>query len=235
MKLLHILEKYDTTLLDQISSDKVDEAMNLRLPQPVIIQEITSALSSQSYISNKILYGKPPTFAMLHLILQSPDFMVEAEGFQAKVLAYIKELSVRANQTKTHHEKNPQLYIKILRKAWENDGRIDKNEAQILELVKCEFGIWDREHFILMHDESILGLWDIDHEYYQIRNHLLATGIMLTYENKYVIADEVVVQIRKAFGIEIMDEAYKRLLNSLSKEDLALALNSYHLQVRKSR
>ena len=231
MKLLHILEKYDTALLDQISADKVDEAINLRLPQPVIIQEITSALSSQSYISNKILYGKPPTFAILNLILQSPDFMVEAEGFQARVLDYIKELSVRATQTKTHHEKNPQLYIKILRKAWENDGRIDKSEAQILELVKYEFGIWDREHFILMHDESILGLWDIDHEYYQIRNHLLATGIMLTYENKYVIADEVVVQIRKAFGIEIMDESYKRLLSSLSKEDLALALNYYHLNV----
>jgi len=43
---------------------------------------------------------------MLNLILQSPDFMVDAEGFQGTVLDYIKELSVKANQTKTHHEKN---------------------------------------------------------------------------------------------------------------------------------
>jgi len=59
MKLVDILEKFDTALLDQISADKIDEAINLRLPRPVIIQEIVSALSSQSYISNKILYGKP--------------------------------------------------------------------------------------------------------------------------------------------------------------------------------
>ena len=72
MKLIHILEKYDTALLDQISADKVDEAISLRLPQPVIIQEIISALSSQSYIANKILYCKPPAFAILNLIFYSP-------------------------------------------------------------------------------------------------------------------------------------------------------------------
>jgi hypothetical protein len=35
MKLVTILEKYDTILLDQISSDKVDETISLRLPRPV--------------------------------------------------------------------------------------------------------------------------------------------------------------------------------------------------------
>ena len=231
MKLLPILEKYDTVLLDQISADKVDEAITLRLPQSVIIQEIISALSSQSYISNKILYGKPPTFGILNLILQSPDFMAEVEGFRAKVLDYVRELSARAAENKTSQEKNQQLYIKILRKAWENDSQIDKSEAHILELVKQELGIWDREHFALMHDESILSLWDVDQEYYLARNQLLTTGILLTYENTYVIADEVAAQIRKAFGIEIMDDSYKRLLNSLTNEDLSLALNYYQLNV----
>ena len=100
MKLLHILEKYDTVLLDQISSDKVDEAITLRLPQSVVVQEIISALSSQSYISNKILYGKPPTLKSSNLVLQSPDFMVEVEGFRAKVLDYIRELSTRAAENR---------------------------------------------------------------------------------------------------------------------------------------
>ena len=93
MKLIHILEKYDAALLDQISADKVDETISLRLPQPVIIQEIISALSSQSYIANKILYCKPPAFAILNLILQAPDCTVEVESFRLNVLNYIKELS----------------------------------------------------------------------------------------------------------------------------------------------
>lgn len=231
MKLHNILEKYDTTLLDQISSDKIDEAINLRLPATVIVQEIISALSSQSYISTRILYGKPPSFAILNLILQSEGYTVDVEGFREKVLGYVKELSNRAARNKTSHEKNPQLYIKILRKAWENDGQIDKSEAHILELVKHELGIWEREHFTLMHEESILKLWDIDQEYYHARNHLLTSGIILTHENKYLIAEEVAVQIRKAFGIDIMDDSYKRLLNSLSREDLIFVLSQNQLNV----
>jgi len=231
MKLHNILEKYDTTLLDQISADKIDEAINLRLPLIVIVQEIISALSSQSYISNKIAYGKPPTFAILNLILQSEGYMVDVEGFREKVLDYVKELSNRAATNNNSKEKNPQLYIKILKRAWENDGQIDKSESHILELVKYELGIWEREHFTLMHDESILKLWDIDQEYYYARNHLLTSGIILTHENKYIIADEVAIQIRKAFGIDIMDDSYRRLLNSLTRDDLIFVLSQNQLNV----
>lgn len=235
MKLIQLLQGYDTSLLDQISTDKIDEAITLRLPQTVIIQEIISALSSQSYISGKVVYGKPPTFALLNLILQSSDFKVEVEGFREKVLRYIEELTLRASQNKGNHNKNPQLYIKILKRAWESDGLIDKNEANILEVVRQELGIWDREHFILMHDESIISLWNIEQEYYQARNHLLATGIVLTSDNNYIIADEVAIQIRKAFGIEIMDDSYQRLLSCFNKEDLVLVLESNRLNVSGSK
>jgi hypothetical protein len=137
MKLLQILEGYDTILLDQISSDKVDETISLRLPQLVIIQEIVSALSSQSYISDRILYAKPPTFAILNLVLQSQDCIVEVDGFKTRALDYIRELSLKCAQNKSTHNKNAPLYIKILKKAWENDGLIDKSEAHIVDSVPC--------------------------------------------------------------------------------------------------
>lgn len=225
MKLLSILDHYETTSLDQLSSDKIDEAISLRLPKSVIIQEITSALSSQSYISDRVLYARPPAFAILNLILQAPSCMTEVDGFQAKVSEYIKELASRASQSKNSADKNPRLYVKILKRAWENDGLIDKSEANILDLVKSELGIWDREHFTLLHDPSILELWNIEQEYYAVRNFLLTTGIILTYENKYVIADEVALQIRKTFGMELMDEQYKRLLNNFNRDELAQVLD----------
>ncbi|MCF6406764.1 DUF2791 family P-loop domain-containing protein [Chitinophaga filiformis] len=231
MKLVNILETYDTALLDQLSADKIDEAISLRLPQSVIVQEIVSALSSQSYISDKILYARPPAFAILNLILQSPSFMVEIEGFRTRVLEYVKELTARVAQNNYSPGKNPVLYVKILKKAMENDGIIDKSEVGILELVKTELGIWDREHFVLMHDASIISLWDIEQEYYLTRNFLLATGIMLTLDNKYLIADEVAIQVRKSFGIELIDEAYRRMLNCFTREELAQVLAYYHLNV----
>jgi hypothetical protein len=231
MKLSDLLQEYDTVLLDQLSADKIDEAITLRLPTPVIVQEIISALSSQSYIANKIIYGKPPLFAILNLVLQSSGFKVEIEGFRSRVLSHVEELSHQAARSKSIQSKNAQLYIKILRKSWESDGVVDKSEAHILELVKQELGIWDREHYMLMHDESILQLWDIDHEYYQARNYLLSTGILLTSDACYIIAEEVAVQIRKAFGIDIMDDSYKRLLDCLGRDDLAFALEQFNLNI----
>jgi len=229
MKLIEILTTYDTSSLDQISADKVDEVLNLRLPPSVIMQEIVSALSSQSYISKKILYSKPPSFALLNLVLQSPGYMVEIEGFKELVLDYGRQLTAKAAQRKGTNDKNTRLYVKILQRSWENDGMVDKNEANILDLLKQELGIWEREHFILMHDESIISLWNIEQEYNVTRNQLLSSGIILTYGSKYVIADEVAVQIRKTFGIEMMDDAFKRLLVGLNREDLAQMLGHYQL------
>jgi hypothetical protein len=99
MKLLQILENYDEGLLDQISSDKVDEAVNLRLPKAVIVQEIISALGSQSYISAKILYGKPPVYAILNLILQAPGFIVDVDGFRTNVLEEVKNFATIDDHT----------------------------------------------------------------------------------------------------------------------------------------
>jgi hypothetical protein len=231
MKIQEILQTYDTHLLDQISADKVDEAITLRLPTAVIMQEIVSALSSQSYISNKILYARPPAYAILDLILQSPAFTIAIEGFQVKVTEYVRQLSQRAMQINTLNKKHTQLYTKILKRAWENDNLIDKSEAHILELVKQELGIWDREHYLLLHDESIIGLWNIEQEFYSSRNQLLSSGIVLTHNNHYVIAEEVAFQIRKAFGIEIIDSAFQRLLNCLTKEDLAFTLEAFQFNV----
>ncbi|RYY54703.1 MAG: hypothetical protein EOO09_13230, partial [Chitinophagaceae bacterium] len=227
MKLQAILESYDTVVLDQISADKVDEVVNLRLPQPVIVQEIIGALTSQSYISSKIQYGRPPMYAILNLILQAPDHGVSVEGFREAVLAYVNDLSSRAGQNKHGEERSIELYTKILKRAWENDGIVDKSEAHILELVKDELCIYDQEHFALMHDPSIISLWDIDQEYYLARNILLSSGIILAFENKYIIAEEVAVQIRKTFGIELMDNSLRRMLNRLGKEELAVPLTFY--------
>ncbi|MBK8383082.1 MAG: DUF2791 family P-loop domain-containing protein [Ignavibacteria bacterium] len=187
----------------------------------VIIQEIISALGSLSYITNALNPTKPPAFSFLNLILSSPNYSVPVDGFQERVLNMTKELSVIANGGKElSSKKNYQLYLNILKTAWEDDNSIDKSEASILGALRAELGIWNREHFLIEHHPNIIQYWDMNSSYISIRNHFLITGIVLTFENNYVIAEEVATQIQRALGIEINDIAYKRLLNNFKREQL---------------
>lgn len=230
MKLIDILNSYSDSALDQISSDKIDEAVNLRLPRAVIIQEICSALSSLSYISQALAPTKPPAYSFLNLLLNASNYSLPVDGFQEEVLSLTKILSNIANEGKElSSKKNYQLYLNILRRAWEDDNTIDRSEASILGALRTELDIWNREHHLLEHHPQILKLWDMNNAYIAARNHFLTTGLVLTFDNNFVIAEEVALQIYRALGIELKDESYKRLLNNLTKEQLQIVLQNLGL------
>jgi len=236
MKLADILNSYSDSALDQIASDKIDEAVNLRLPRSVIIQEINSALSSLSYISNTLNPTKPPAYSFLNLILSSPDYSIPVEGFQELVLSKTKELSIIALERKElSSKKNYELYQNILKRAWEYEDNIDNSEAVLLNALRIELGIWNREHFLIEHHPDIIHYWDMNSNYIAIRNHFLITGIVLTYQNNYVIADEVAVQIQRALGIEISDSSFTRLLSNLKKEQLQFILENVGFTISGSK
>ena len=137
MKLNEILEKYSDQAIDQLATDKVDEAANLRLPRSVIIQEIQAALSSLSYVASALAPSRPPTYAFLKLLLHAPNHLQPVEGFQEKVISATKEMSQRAQSGRgLSVEKNYQLYINVLKNAWESDNEIDRSEAQLLKTLR---------------------------------------------------------------------------------------------------
>jgi hypothetical protein len=231
MKLIEIIEKYSDGAIDQLSSDKINEPANLRLPRSVVIQEINAALSSLSYVASALAPSKPPTYAFIKLLLDAPDHIMAVEGFQEKVLLATKDMTERAKTGQgLSSDKNYQLYIKILKSAWESNLEIDRSEAELLESLRNELGIWTREHLLLEHHPDIRQLWDSSGSYISVRNHLLLTGLVLTYENNYAIADEVVIQIRRAWGIDLEKKAYERMLNLFKNEQLYTPLNNIGLQ-----
>lgn len=232
MKLAEILEKYSNSAIDQIAADKVDESANLRLPRNIIIQEICSALNSLSYISSVLEPTRPPTYAFIKLLLDSPEHKMPIEGFQEKVMETTKKMTERAKSGKgLSTGKNYQLYINILKNAWESDQEIDHSEAMLLEALRNELGIWKREHLLLEHHPEVRELWDYPGAYVSSRNKLLVTGIVMTYENHYVIADEITYQIRKSWGIDLEQFSYNRLLKALKNEHLHKFLQQTGLQV----
>ena len=92
MNILQILEKYSDAAIDQLATDKIDESANLRLPRNIIIQEISSALSSLTYVAGALAPSRPPTYSFIKLLLESPDYILPVEGFQDRVLSNFQGL-----------------------------------------------------------------------------------------------------------------------------------------------
>ncbi|TVM02704.1 MAG: hypothetical protein CV087_08980 [Candidatus Brocadia sp. WS118] len=236
MKILEILKKYSDAAIDQLAADKVDESANLRLPRTVIVQEIASALSSLTYVAGALAPSRPPTYAFIKLLLEAPDYRLPVEGYQEKVLHATKEMTTKAQSGKgLSAEKNYQLYINVLKNAWESGNEIDRSEALLLEALRKELGIWTREHLLLEHHPDVRRLWDGSSAYVSSRNHLLLTGLALTYENNYILAEEVALQIRRAWGIDLKKDTYERLLSGMKNEQLYKALEKTSLQVSGSK
>ncbi len=235
IKAKEILEQYSDTALDKISVDKMDEAIILRLPRSVIIQEIAEALNSLTYVAKALASTRPPTYAFLILLLDNPCHSMPIEGFQEKVLAKTKEMTLKAETIKGFSgDKNYQLYLKILKAAWEDD-RIERNEELLLEALRNELKIWPNEHLVLEHHPDITNIEDFSRAYTAARNHLLLSGLVLTFNNHYLLADEVSGQIRRTWGIDLENAPYNRLLNAMTKTQLYNILEKIGLQVSGSK
>ncbi|HAB51672.1 MAG: hypothetical protein A2315_17610 [Ignavibacteria bacterium RIFOXYB2_FULL_35_12] len=232
MKIFKILEKYSDVAIDQLAADKVDESANLRLPRNIIVQEIISALSSLTYVAEALAPSKPPNYAFIKLLLEAQDHMLPVEGFQEKVMQATFEMTTKAQSGEGLLTiKNYKLYINVLKNAWESGNEIDRSEAQLLEALRNELGIWTREHLLLEHHTEIKKLWDVSDSYVAARNRLLLTGLVLTFENNFVIAEEVALQIRRVWGIDLEKDCYERMLNGVKNEQLYNALEKVVLMV----
>lgn len=236
MRVIEILDSYSDSALDQLSADKLDEVANLRLPRAVLIQEIAAALGSQSYVANALAPCQPPTYSFLSLLFDAPEHKLPVAGLKEAVLFRVEELRYEAADGKRlSTRKNYSLYMRILANAWESEGLIDRSEALLLEALRNELGIWTSEHLLLEHHPDIQPLWRSDTAFEKVRNHLLTTGMVMVYEDQFVIAEEVYTQIRRTWGIELSNEAYGRLLAYLSNNQLKDALEKTDLQLSGSK
>lgn len=236
MKLGEVLNGLSDEALDQLAADKVDEVSSLRLPRPVLVQEVSGALSSLSYVAGALAPPRPPTYAFLKLLLEAEGYMVEAQGFREQVLATTESLTQRvARGDGLSTSKNYDLYLTILRTAFENDGVIDRSEALLLQALRESLGIWTREHLLLEHHPSIRPFWDGGHAFERARNHLLSTGLVLTHGTSYLIAEEVADQIRQAWDMVLPDGAYARLLERFTGQQLRTVLEAAGLPLSGSK
>ncbi len=230
MQLKDIISKYSDDDLDQLSKDKLDEISNVRLPRAVLEQEIANALGSFSYIADILSASRPPTYAFIKILMEAENFSLPAEGFRDAVMRrtdMITDWISSGNGLPSG--KNYDLYRAMLHAAWEQDERIDASEARMLEALRCELGLSMREHLLFEHHPDVRVTWDSPRAYETARNYLLSRGLVLTVDDYFVLPDEVRLQVRRYWGMELHDIDYRALLNLLTSKQLYEVLSTVGL------
>lgn len=229
-----ILQGYSEQDLESFARDKIDDFEHLRLPKSVLIDELYSLFTDASYLKEKLAFRAPPSYDILHVLLNSKGYEHEINDFKNKVLKKTDELVTRTEtEDRIGSGENYDLYVRMLRTAWHNDDEIKQNEADLLETLRSELSITFEEHFILEHHQDIKDLWDHGSPFKRERNHLLQSGILFTgqEENKYVVPEEIAHQVLDLWGIELDHEDYSRLLDYFKKSELSLILEKFGLHI----
>ncbi|WP_347332115.1 BREX system ATP-binding domain-containing protein [Marinimicrobium locisalis] len=236
MKLGDILAQYPETGLDQLARDKLDEIANVRLPRQVLEQEIATALSSFAYIADVLAESRPPTYAILKLLMESPDRTLEAVGFRERVLARTDEITEWIGSGEgLPDNKGYEIYRRMLCAAWEAEERIDESEGRMLEALREALDMSMREHLLMEHHPDVRPLWESGRAYELARNYLLGRGLVLATGDHYILPDEVRIQVRRYWGMELHDADYRRLLMELTGRQLRDILNVSGLPLSGSK
>lgn len=231
MILEQILSGYSIDDLEQLSANKVMDIGHIRLPKEVLIEELSNIINTPSYVNKIINYRNPPNFQILDIILNSPDFKVQVKGFKDQVIEHSNRFINIAKETDWQKgAKNYSLYLKLLKAAWESDHQIDSSEFTILNVLRDELNISFKEHIVLQHHPELINFWMKDNYYERERNYLISTGILLPIDqNYYVIAESIGKYIRRAWGMDLSNDQYTRMLNLLSNNDLSIILQNHDL------
>jgi hypothetical protein len=230
LKLKTILDSYPIEVLEKIAANKISDITHLKLPKQALIQELCEILCSHSYISAVLSLRQPPCFTIINTLLEQDDYNYDVLAFKPKVLTETESLQKKAAAKVVFQaKKDYDLYLKMLKTAWELDNSIDRSEANLLSALRSEFDISYQEHAILEHHPEMIQFWSSDNFFERERNYLMSKGILLTYENHYLLAEDIVPYIKKLWNLEMNTTDYKRFLSYLTVQQLEAVLKQFFL------
>jgi hypothetical protein len=232
MKLKGILQQLPQDAVESLARQRLSQVTDIRLPHTVLVDELAEVFGTSAYVTAQVGLRHPPCFGILHLLLNAPDFSLPAEGFRQKVQEETERMVALANRNPLFPKpKQYGLYLKMLVAAWELDNDINPSEANLLRALRSELGISLMEHFVIEHHTELHRFWQTDQAYENERNHLRNACILFSVEGQYVLPEETVILIRRAWGIELSGLQFQRLLDVLTNEDLRNILDSEGLNI----
>ena len=160
MKLRDILQQLPTEALEALARERLAQVVDIRLPHAVLVDELAEVLGSSAYVTTQVAFRHPPCFAILNLLMNSPDFALPSEGFRQKVQEETERMIALASRAPIFPKpKQYNLYLKMLSAAWEYEEDINPSEANLLRVLREQLTISVMEHFVVEHHPELHRFW----------------------------------------------------------------------------
>jgi hypothetical protein len=225
MKLSDLLAETDLEDLERLAHEHA--RMDDQLSRPQLLNAIDSVLRSHRFLHEFLVNRRPPSFAIITLLLAAPDYALPTSGFREAVLAETARLC-RAIDEREIMARDDQLrvYRRVLYQARSNDMLIDASEAAILAVLRQELGVAQVEHFLIEHHADLREFWRQDEAFVRELHELRSAGLVYVRDGKTLLPEDLAQVVRNVLGVEMSPLAARRLYGYLSNNDLYEALSA---------
>lgn len=223
MRLAALLAVLSDANLDRLAIEHVrtDEC----LARPQLCNFLEGALCSYRFVNDFIVNRRPPTFAMLTLLLEAPGYDLPRADFRDRVMAVTQRIvNLISSGDLLARDNQLQLYRRTLYEARRNDLDVNSSEAALLGVLRREQNIAQVEHFLIEHHEDLREFWDKEDCFTHELNALRSAGLLFEVDEKVLIPEELAPAIWQTLGIDMPTESARRLFFHLSNDEIATAL-----------
>lgn len=223
MKLADLLSEVGTEELERLAHEhaRSDEPQS----RAQLLATIEGVLRSHRFLHELLLNAQPPSFAIVTLLLDAPDYALPTTGFREAVLEETARLcSAVASRQILARDEQLRVYRRVLYQARSNDQRLDASEIAILGVLRQELSISQVEHFLLEHHGDFHEFWKQDEAFMRELHTLRSAGLVHVKDGNTMVPDDLVNVVRNVLGIDMSSAAARRLYEYLSNQELYEAL-----------
>lgn len=201
-----------------------------------LLTTIEGVLRSHRFLQEFLLNRQPPTFALVTLLLDAPDYALPTSGFREAVLEATSRLCTAIdNREILARDDQIRVYRRVLYQARANDFLIDPSEAALLGVLRQELEVAQVEHFLIEHHADLREFWRQDEAFMRELTSLRSAGLVYVRDGMTLLPEDLVPVIRAVLGIDMPTAAARRLYAYLSNQDLYEALSAIHAPTSGSK
>jgi hypothetical protein len=223
MRLAELLAETTTEELERLAHEhaRADD----KLSRHQLLETIEGVLRSYRFVQEFLFDRQPPTFGIVTLLLDAPDFAHPTTGFREAVLAETQRIcqAIDAEDILKRHDQL-RVYRRVLYQARSNDQQVDSSERAILGVLRQELDVSQAEHFLIEHHADLREFWHQDMAFVRELHALRSAGIVFVRDSRTLIPEDLAPVIRQVLGIDMPRGAARRLFASLAGQDLYEAL-----------
>lgn len=225
MKLVDLLAEASLEDLERLAHEhaKADE----QLPRSQLLATIEGVLRSHRFLQEFLFNRQPPTFAIITLLLDAPEYAIANAGFRDAVLAETSRLCNAVDKREIlARDDQLRVYRKVLYQARSNDRLIDTSELTLLSVLRQELEIAPVEHFLIEHHVDLREFWQQDEAFVRELHMLRSAGLVHVRDGKTLLPEDLGQSIRQVLGADMSATNARRLYGHLSNNDLYEALSA---------